>query len=141
MLPRASIAHESPCRAAAATGARANESHEIERRVRLSSRGDGRQLSSVRVIPVGILRSPLRVRDSDPAPPRSRSQCSEEMAFKVMGDFAAAGGNFIDTADVYNAGRRRPPLPQPRPARSPPPLLTRPFPFPFPAACARTTSL
>lgn len=31
--------------------------------------------------------------------------CSEEMAFKVMGDFAAAGGNFIDTADVYNAGR------------------------------------
>ncbi len=32
------------------------------------------------------------------------AESSEEASFRMMDDFAAAGGNFIDTADVYSAG-------------------------------------
>ncbi|TNC46868.1 aldo/keto reductase [Rubellimicrobium rubrum] len=32
------------------------------------------------------------------------AESSEEASFRMMDDYAAAGGNFIDTADVYSAG-------------------------------------
>ena len=30
--------------------------------------------------------------------------CSEEVAHQILDEFAAKGGNFIDTADIYNFG-------------------------------------
>jgi aryl-alcohol dehydrogenase-like predicted oxidoreductase len=32
------------------------------------------------------------------------TQCSEEEAHRILDAFVAAGGNFIDTADVYQKG-------------------------------------
>ena len=32
------------------------------------------------------------------------AQCSEETAFAILDAYVAAGGNFIDTADVYQKG-------------------------------------
>jgi len=33
------------------------------------------------------------------------AEASEEAAFEIMDDYVAAGGNFLDTADVYSAGK------------------------------------
>ncbi len=39
------------------------------------------------------------------APQDGPKQCTEEEAHALLDQFVAAGGNFIDTANVYQAGR------------------------------------